>query len=69
MAVKMNKKIITKNHVTGLEIAFLTKSISEPNGCITAMPTAWELKKNKSSCINYIRYKTQVLKNSYVDNH
>ena len=43
MAVKMNLRIITKNHATDPEIGFLTKSISEPNGCETAMPTAWEL--------------------------
>ena len=43
MAVKMNLMIITKNHAADTEIGFLTKSISKPNGCATAMPTAREL--------------------------
>ena len=43
MAVKMNLRIITKNHAADPEIGFLTKSISKPNGRATAMPTAWEL--------------------------
>ena len=42
MGVKMNLRIITKNHAADPEIGFLTKSISKPNGCATAMPTAWE---------------------------
>ena len=45
MAVKMNIRIITKNHAADPEIRFLTKSISKPNGYTTAMPTACELKK------------------------
>ena len=45
MAVKMNLRIITKNHAVDPEIGFPTKSISKPNGCATAMPTAWELNK------------------------
>ena len=40
MAVKMNLRIITKNHAADPEIGFLTKSISKPY----SMPTAWELK-------------------------
>ena len=40
MAVKMNLMIITKNHAADPEIGFLTKSISMPDGCATAMPTA-----------------------------
>ena len=40
----MNLRIITKNHAADQEIGFLPKSISKPNGCATAMPTAWELK-------------------------
>ena len=44
MAVKMNLRIITKNDAADPETGFLTKSISRPNGCATAMPTAWELK-------------------------
>ena len=51
MGVKMNLRIITKNHSTNPEIGFLTKSISKPNGHATAMPTAWEL--NMLSQINY----------------
>ena len=43
MGVKMNLRIITKNHPADPEIGFLTKSISKPNGRATAMPTAWEL--------------------------
>ena len=43
MAVKMNLRIITKNHVADPEIGFLTKSISKPNGYAKTMPTAWEL--------------------------
>ena len=43
MGVKMNLRIITKNHAANPEIGFLTKSISKPYGCGTAMPTAWEL--------------------------
>ena len=43
MAVKMNLRIITKNHVADPEIGFLAKSISKSNGCATAMPTAWGL--------------------------
>ena len=44
IAVKMNLRIITKNHAADPEKRFLTKSISKPNGCATAMPTAWELR-------------------------
>ena len=43
MDVKMNLRIITKNHAADPEKGFLTKSISKPNGRATAMPTAWEL--------------------------
>ena len=43
MAMKMNLKIIIKNNEADPEIGSLTKSISKPNGCATAMPTAWEL--------------------------
>ena len=42
MAVKMNLKIITKNHVADTENGFLAKSIPNSNGYATAMPTAWE---------------------------
>ena len=45
MAVKMNLRIITKNHAAAPEIGFLTKSISNPNGCTTARPSAWELRR------------------------
>ena len=43
MGVKMNLRIIPKNHAADPDIGFLTKSISKHNGCVTAMPTAWEL--------------------------
>ena len=43
MAVKMNSRIITKNHVADPDKGFLAKSISKSNGYATAMPTAWEL--------------------------
>ena len=44
MGVKMNLRIITKNHAADSEIGFLTKSISKPYGRATAIPPAWELK-------------------------
>ena len=44
MAVKMNLRIITKNHAADPEKGFLAKSISKSNGYATAMPTASELK-------------------------
>ena len=43
MGLKINLRMITKNHAADPEIRFLTKSISKPNGRATAMPTAWEL--------------------------
>ena len=43
MGVKMNLRIITKNHVADPEIGFLVKSISKPNGYATAKPTPWNL--------------------------
>ena len=43
MVVKMNLRVITKNHAADLEIGFLTKSIPKPYGRPTAMPPAWEL--------------------------
>ena len=43
MAVKMNLKIIMKNHAADRKIGFLAKSISKSKGCATAIPTAWEL--------------------------
>ena len=45
MGLKMNLRIITKNHAADPEIGFLTKSIPKPYGHATAMPTAWELKR------------------------
>ena len=41
----MNIRIIMKNHAADPEIGLLTKSISKPNGCATAMPTALKLKE------------------------
>ena len=49
MAVKMNLRIITKNHAADSEIGFLKKSNSKPYGPATAMPTALELKLTKTS--------------------
>ena len=43
MGVKMNLRIITKNDAADSEIGLVTKSISNPNGRATAMPTVWEL--------------------------
>ena len=43
MGVKMNLRIITKNHGANPEIGFLTKAISKPYFWATAMPPAWEL--------------------------
>ena len=54
MGVKMNLKIITKNHEADLEIGFLTKSILKPYGRATAMPPAWELKIKFLLRINFI---------------
>ena len=42
MGVRINLKIITKNHAADQEKGFLTKSISNLKGCATAMPSAWE---------------------------
>ena len=43
MGVKMNLRIITKNHEAEPEKEFLTKSILKPYGRATAMPLGWEL--------------------------
>ena len=40
MGVKINFRIITKNHAAGSEIEILKKALSEPFGSVTAMPTA-----------------------------
>ena len=48
MGVKMNLRIITKNHKADPEIGFLTKSISKPYGSAMAMPQAWVL---RSLCV------------------
>ena len=44
MGVKMNSRMIPKNHEADPEIRFLTKSISKPYGRETVIPTAWELR-------------------------
>ena len=44
MSVKMNLRVITKNHEADPKIEFLSKSISKPYGRATAMPPSWELK-------------------------
>ena len=51
-AVRMNLRII-KNQATDLEIGFLRKSISKPNGYATAMPTAWELRSEFTIITDY----------------
>ena len=60
MAVKMNLRIITKNHATDSEIGFLAKSISKSNGCATAMPTAWELKVEPT--VFKIKFQFEIIK-------
>ena len=45
MAVKMNLTKIMKNDAADPEIGFIAKTISKSNGCATAMPTPWELRK------------------------
>ena len=55
IAVKMNLRIITKNHVADPEIGLLTISISKPYGHATPMPPAWELTKSaKFSTNNFL---------------
>ena len=43
MGVKMNLRIIKKNHAAGPEKGFFTKSISRPYGRPKAIPPSWEL--------------------------
>ena len=43
MGVKINLRIVTKNHAADPEKGFFTKSISKLLGRATAMPPAWEL--------------------------
>ena len=43
MGVKMNLRIITKNHAPDPEIGFLIRSISKRYGLATAMPPVLEL--------------------------
>ena len=45
MSAKMNLRIKTKNLAAEPKIGFRIKSIFEPYGRATAMPTAWELNK------------------------
>ena len=42
MGVKINLRILTKNHAADPEKGLLKKSISKPFGRATAMPTALE---------------------------
>ena len=46
MGVKMNFRIIMKNHAADPEKGFLKKSISKTYGRATVMPPAWEFKLN-----------------------
>ena len=48
LVVKMNLRIITKNHAADPKIRLLRKSISKPYGRVTAIPTAWELRQKFS---------------------
>ena len=43
MGLKMNLKLIPKNHAADTEKRFLAKSSSQPYGRAAAMPPAWEL--------------------------
>ena len=45
IAVKINFRIIKKNHPADPEIGFLTKSISKPYDSATDMPTAREIRE------------------------
>ena len=56
MGVKMNLRVIMKNHAADPKIGFLAQLISKSNGCATAMPTAWEVNfvSSKRADINYI---------------
>ena len=45
LGVKMNFRIITKNHAADPEKEFLKNSISKPYGPATVMPPARELNK------------------------
>ena len=44
MGVKMNLKIIMKNHTADAQKGFLNKTISKLYGRATVMPPAWEIK-------------------------
>ena len=52
----MTLRMITKNHAADLEIGFLPKSISKPNGCATAMPNAWELNSKTLKQHQFVHY-------------
>ena len=72
MAVKINLKIITKNHAADQEIGFLTKSISNLKGCATAMPTGWELNnyrilKNCNDCDLVVNFQFFPTGQAYVE--
>ena len=55
MGVKMNLRIITKNHVADPEKKFITKFIPKPYGRATALPTASELKSRSFLAGQYPR--------------
>ena len=64
IGVKINSRIIKKNHARDPEIEFLTKSISKPNCRATAMPTVWKLIKKrilKASLDKRLNYFQKVL--------
>ena len=51
MGVKMNFRIITKNHAADTEKGFLAKSTSPPYGRAKALPPASELNVKKDELI------------------
>ena len=55
MGLKMNFKIITKNHAADPEIEFFTNSILKPYGRATAMQVASELTP-KIMKVKYLRW-------------
>ena len=60
MAFKVNLRIINKNNEANPDVGFLPKSISKPNGCATAMSTAWEL-STISASKNYFSAKNELM--------
>ena len=57
MGVKINLRIITKNHAADPETRFLTNPISKPYDRVTDIPPAWELSKKKQHKNLRLHYK------------